>query len=86
MVAYAVRLSIRNSRIIDFKNRTFNQIRDEAQLQYNELIPTHTFMKHLSKATAGAIFSFAVKFILTWTPIVLLLAVVAAVLSPIILL
>ena len=86
MVAYAVRLSIRNSRIIDFKNKTFNQIRDEAQLQYNEPIPAHTFIKHLGKATAGAVSSTTKKIIVTCIPVILVLAVVAAILSPIVLL
>jgi hypothetical protein len=85
-LAYSVRLSIRNSRIVDLKNRTFAQIRDEAQLQYNEPIPAHTFMMHLSKATIGAVSHWPKIIIATCAPIILVLAVVAAILSPIVLL
>ena len=86
IVAYAVRLSIRSSGIIEYKNKTFNQIRDEAQLQYNEPIPTHTFLAWFGTATAGAVFKITKNFIAVFVPLILVLAVIAAILSPIVLL
>lgn len=86
LVAYAVRLSIRSSRLIEYKNRTFNQIRDEAQLQYNEPIPTHTFLAWLGNSLAQALADVMKKVLIVSTPLVLVLAAVAAILSPIVLL
>jgi hypothetical protein len=86
VAAYTVRLSIRSSRLVEYKNRTFTQIREEAQLQYNESIPTHTFLAWIgTQATKETIKITKKVFAFLW-PFLLLLAVLAALLSPIILL
>jgi hypothetical protein len=86
MVAYAIRLSIRSTSLIEYKNKTFNQIRDEAQLQYNEPIPTHTFLAWFGLVISHAIFRRTKNTIAAFAPLILVLAVIAAILSPIILL
>lgn len=86
LMAYAVRLSIRSSHLIDYKNRMFIQIRNDSKLQYNESIPSHTFMRWVGLNFGGALFKSAKNFISVFAPVILLLAVVAAILSPIVVL
>lgn len=86
LVAYAVRLSIRSSRLIEYKNNTLNQIRDEAHLHYNEPIPTRTFLAWFGATTSKAVFKTTTGFISMFAPLILVLAVIAAIVSPIVLL
>ncbi|KAF1962844.1 hypothetical protein CC80DRAFT_98823 [Byssothecium circinans] len=86
VVAYAVRLSIRSSRLIQYKNETFEKIRDEAGLQYSEPIPTRTFLAWAGKTTSHTLLGSLWKSITIFAPFVLVLAIIAAILSPIIML
>lgn len=86
MTAYAVRLSIRSSHLIDYKNRLFVRIRNDTKLQYNESIPTHTFMTWVSFNLGTAIFKSTRNFISVFAPLTILVATTAAILSPIIVL
>ncbi|KAF2635029.1 hypothetical protein P280DRAFT_554076 [Massarina eburnea CBS 473.64] len=86
IVAYAVRLSIRSSRLIHYKNNTFEQIREEAGLQYSEPIPTHTFLTWAGKNSSRKFLRSLWTFLTNFAPLVLILAVVAAILSPIVVL
>ncbi|KAF9691657.1 hypothetical protein EKO04_010436 [Ascochyta lentis] len=86
MVAYAVRLSIRSSHLVEYKNRVFVKIRDDSRLQYNESIPTHTFLSWVSLNFGGAILKGAKNFTSVFAPLILIVAIVAGILSPIVLL
>jgi hypothetical protein len=86
VMAYAVRLSIRSSHLVDYKNRVFVQIRNDSRLQYNESIPTHTFLSWVGLNIGGAFFKSTVNFISVFAPLTLILAMVCALLSPIVLL
>ncbi|KAJ4300999.1 hypothetical protein N0V90_003088 [Kalmusia sp. IMI 367209] len=86
LAAYAVRLSIRSSRILEYKNETLRNIREEADLHYNEPIPTRTFLAWAGTSTSSTLSKFTKSFLVITTPVVLILAVVAAILSPVILL
>jgi hypothetical protein len=46
VLAYAIRLSIRSSSLIEYQNRTFQQIREEADLQSSEPVPTRSFLAY----------------------------------------
>ncbi|KAF2714789.1 hypothetical protein K504DRAFT_10796 [Pleomassaria siparia CBS 279.74] len=86
LVAYTVRLSIRSSRIIEYKNKTFKQIREAAQLQYNDPIPTRIFLIWIGMAMSKSVYKMTRTSIAILTPTVLILAAIAAILSPVILL
>ena len=86
IVAYAIRLSIRSSSLIDTKEYIMNQIREEARLEPSEQIPTRAFVAYISGATKRTLLQITKNFILVFAPLVFGFAVVAAVLSPIVLL
>ncbi|OSS48375.1 hypothetical protein B5807_07812 [Epicoccum nigrum] len=86
VMAYAVRLSIRSSHLVDYKNRVFVQIRNDSRLQYNETIPTHTFLSWVGLNLGGAVFKSTKNFISVFAPLVLIIAMMCALLSPIVLL
>ncbi|KAF1847936.1 uncharacterized protein K460DRAFT_403252 [Cucurbitaria berberidis CBS 394.84] len=86
LVAYAGRLSIRSSRLIEYKSKVLLQIRDKSQIQYNQPIPTHTFLAWVGKAMGGIAIKSMKSFIAVFAPLMLVLAILAAILSPIILL
>jgi hypothetical protein len=85
-IAYAVRLSIRSSRLLEYKNDIFAEIREGADLLYNEPIPTHTFLKWFWATTSSLLGKGIWKSVTVCVPILLVVAVIAAILSPIILL
>ncbi|KAF2624662.1 hypothetical protein BU25DRAFT_423788 [Macroventuria anomochaeta] len=86
LIAYAVRLSIRSSRLIEQKNKMVQKMRDESNLQHNDQIPTHTFLVWASRSISFSIFK-SIKDTVTFiTPFILVFAVLAAILSPIVLL
>jgi len=86
VVAYAVRLSIRSSQLVEYKNKIFLQMRDESNLQYNEAIPTHEFVVWASWTISGQIIKILYAAVWVIGPLVLVLGAVATVLSPIVLL
>jgi hypothetical protein len=86
LVAYAVRLSIRSSRLIEQKNKMIQKMRDESHLQHNDQIPTHTFLMWAGRSIGVSMFKSAKETITSITPFILVFAVLAAILSPIILL
>lgn len=85
-MAYTVRLSIRSSHLIDYKNRVFAQIRYDSRLQYKESIPTHTVLSWVGLHLGGMVYKSTVNFILISAPMILLIALVMAMISPIVLL
>jgi hypothetical protein len=86
VMSYAVRLSIRNARIIDSKDKAFIQIREDSQLQYNEPIPTHKFLVWFGRTTGSAVYSTIKKTIIAFASLVLILMAIGIPLSPIIML
>ncbi|KAJ4369381.1 hypothetical protein N0V86_009213 [Didymella sp. IMI 355093] len=86
LVAYAVRLSIRSSRLIEQKNKLIQKMRDESHLQHNDQIPTHTFLMWAGRSVGHSMFKSAKETITSVTPFILVFAVLAAILSPIVLL
>ncbi|KAF1357261.1 hypothetical protein EJ07DRAFT_181443 [Lizonia empirigonia] len=85
VVAYGVRLSIRSSRLIEYKNKIFLQMRGESELHYNEAIPTHKSIVWASSTMDGQIFKIIHAAVWVVGPLVLILGVFAVVLSPIVL-
>lgn len=86
VIAYAVRLSIRSSRIVAYKTHVLNQVRDESHIPYNQPIPTHTFLVWAGGVMGGNLFKAVQSFFYFFTPIAVVGAIIAAILSPIILL
>ncbi|KAJ4377624.1 hypothetical protein N0V83_000451 [Neocucurbitaria cava] len=86
LVAYVVRLSIRSSRLLEYKSKMLLQIRDDSHIQYNQSIPTHTFLRWVGKAMGGTASKYFKDVFAVCAPLILLLAIFAAILSPIVLL
>jgi hypothetical protein len=86
IVAYLVRLSIRSSHLIEYKDNTIAQIREETGLQHNEPIPTHKFLGWLGFSLGAAISRNTRNFISVFAPLTLGVALLAAILCPILLL
>lgn len=86
IVAYSVRLSIRSSHLIEYKDNTIAQIREETGLQHNEPIPTHKFLGWLGSSLGTAISGNTKNFISIFAPLILSMALLAAILCPIVLL
>jgi hypothetical protein len=85
-IAYAMRLGIRSSRLVDYKTRLLGEIRAEAEVPHNQPIPTRIFMGWLH-ATVGRFLSrTSTKVSVVVFPFLLVGALVAILLSPIILL
>lgn len=86
LIAYIVRLSIRSSRLTEYQRNVLETVRDDADLQYNQPIPTHTFLAWSGKAMGRAAWKGLKGSTTVIGPLVLTLAVIGALLSPIILL
>jgi hypothetical protein len=82
VVAYVVRLSIRSSHLIDFKDNTIAQIREDTGLQQNDSIPTHKFLGWLGSVLGAAISKNTKNFIFVFAPFILAAAILAAILKP----
>jgi hypothetical protein len=92
LVAYAVRLSIRSSRLIAYRTNVLHRIRRDSNIQANQTISTHAFVvwsshalgKILAKTfgTHGPVLSLMGHI----APLLLVLGIVAAVVSPIVIL
>jgi hypothetical protein len=61
-------------------------MREESHLQHNDQIPTHTFLAWAGRSISSAVFKTIKDTITFVTPFILVFAVLAAILSPIILL
>ncbi|KAF2684034.1 hypothetical protein K458DRAFT_431647 [Lentithecium fluviatile CBS 122367] len=79
VLAYIMRLGIRSSRVLACKDKVFNQIRNGAHIQPNEPIPTHTFLAWVGERVVKS----PKKLVITFAPPLFMLAVIAAILSPI---
>ncbi|KAF2995702.1 hypothetical protein E8E13_003855 [Curvularia kusanoi] len=84
LMAYIVRLTIRSSRLIEYKIETMNRIREESYLQHDESVPTHVAMAWFGHAARASISKNLASFVAILAPGVVLLAVLAAIISPII--
>ncbi|KAJ4337867.1 hypothetical protein N0V87_004423 [Didymella glomerata] len=84
--AYVVCLSIRSSRLIEQKNRMVQKMRDESHLQHNDQIPTHTFVLWAGRSIGFSMFKSIKETVSFITPFILVLAFLAVILSPIVLL
>ena len=86
LIAYAVRLSIRSSRLIEQKNKMVQRMRDESHLQHNDTIPTHTFLIWAGRSISLTVLNIVQDTVTFAMPFILVFAFIAAILSPIILL
>ena len=92
LVAYAVRLSIRSSRLIDYRTKVLHRIRKDSNIQANHAISTQAFVvwschgleKIMAKAFGahGPVLSFVGHV----APLILVLGIIAAMVSPIVVL
>lgn len=85
-VVYAIRLSIRSSRILEYKRTTLLKIQDDSHLQYNQPIPTRKVLAWVGKAMGETAWTSTKSAIIIAAPVVVVAAVFAAILSPIVLL
>jgi hypothetical protein len=85
-VAYAMRLGIRSSRLIEYKSKMLLQVRTRSAIPYNQPLPTHTFMFWALTNTGRSLSKWSAKMFEVVAPFLLMAALVAALLSPIVLL
>lgn len=86
LAAYAVRLSIRSARLVDYQTAVSLRLRVDCDLQPNEPIPTHRFIMWGSRTLGKATITLVKKIAFFGTPALLGILLLGAVLSPIILL
>lgn len=85
-IAYAIRLSIRCSQVVRYKQRMMAKVRNDSYLQPSQPIPTRQFVVWASKAIVATTWNSFKGFVVVTTPFVLVSAIVATILSPIVLL
>jgi hypothetical protein len=85
-VAYAMRLGIRSSRLIEYKSRMLLQVRTRSQIPYNQPLPTHIFLAWAFVNTSSSLSKWSAKIFEVVAPFLLMAALVAALFSPIVLL
>jgi hypothetical protein len=85
-IAYAMRLSIRSSRLIDYKTRILDEIRIESHVPHNQPLPTRTVMIWLHTTISRFLSKTSTRVIVVVFPFLLVGALIAALLSPIVLL
>ncbi|KAH3981508.1 hypothetical protein HBH64_143280 [Parastagonospora nodorum] len=86
VLAYAIRLSVRSSSIVDHKNEMLRQLREDSGLQYNQSIPTRIFLAWSTRILGTAAWRSTKKSAKVVAPLLLILAALAALISPIALL
>lgn len=87
LLAYALRLSIRSSRLIEYKSRMLLRFRDDNQhIQHNQSIPTHTFLAWIGNIVGRVLWKSTKSFLSVFAPTILGTALVTILISPIILL
>jgi hypothetical protein len=86
ILAYTVRLSIRSSSLLELKNDTLRQLREETGLQYNQSIPTRIFLAWSTRVLGITAWRSIKKTAKVVIPLLLILASLAALTSPIALL
>ena len=86
IIAYTLRLSIRSSHLVERKARVLVRMREDSRLQYNQSIPTRTFLGWTARAVGGSILKYAWNTIVVVAPLLFMTTIAAAFLSPIILL
>ncbi|KAF2852096.1 hypothetical protein T440DRAFT_517046 [Plenodomus tracheiphilus IPT5] len=85
-VVYAIRLSIRSSRILEYKRTTLLKIKDDSHLQYNQPIPTRIFLAWVGRAMGESTWTSTKSMIVIVAPVIIVAVLFAAILSPIVLL
>lgn len=85
-VAYVVRLTIRSARLVDYKIEITNRIRKESYLQHDESVPTRVAMAWIGNATRASVSKNLTSFVAILAPGIIVLVVLAAIISPIVLL
>ncbi|KZM18969.1 hypothetical protein ST47_g9883 [Ascochyta rabiei] len=84
--AYAVHLSLRGANLIEYKAKVMSNLRAESRLLHKERIQTHVFIARVSSTLYVAIFKRTRETVVVLTPFVIILAAIAALLSPIVVL
>lgn len=84
--AYTVRLSIRSSNLIEYRDALMRQIHEDSGLQPNEKLPTHKFVSWVGVNVGSTLLKNSRNAAAIVTPLVMVLAIVAGLLSPVILL
>ena len=84
--AYTVRLSIRSSNLIEYRDTLMRQIHEDSGLQPNEKLPTHKFIAWVGGNVGSIMLQNSRNTAAVVAPLVLVLSVVAGLLSPIVLL
>lgn len=85
-VAYAMRLSIRSSRLIEYKTQILSQIHAESHVPHNQPIPTRIVLGWLHNTISRFLSGTSTKVFAIVFPFVLVGALIATLLSPIVLL
>jgi hypothetical protein len=86
IAAYAVRLSIRSERLLDYRDNFMRQVHEDSGLRPDEKLPTHKFIAWAGANIGSTMLKNSKNTAAVLAPIVVAMAVIAAVLSPIVLL
>lgn len=84
--AYVVRLSIRSARLIEYRDNFMRQVNEDSGLRPDENLPTHKFLIWAGANIGSTVLKNSKNTAAVLAPLVAALAVIAAVLSPIVLL
>jgi len=85
-IAYAMRLSIRSSRLIAYKAQILGQIHTESHVPHNQPLPTHIVLRWLQTTVSRFLSRISTNAFVAVFPLVLVGALTAVLLSPVILL
>ncbi|KAF3041042.1 hypothetical protein E8E11_006437 [Didymella keratinophila] len=86
IAAYAVRLSIRSERLLEYRDNFMRQVHEDSGLRPDEKLPTHKFVAWAGANIGSTMLKNSKNTAAVLAPIVVAMTVIAAVLSPIVLL
>lgn len=86
IAAYAVRLSIRSERLLEYRDNFMRQVHEDSGLRPDEKLPTHKFIAWAGANIGSTVLKNSKNTAAVLAPIAVAMAVIAAVLSPIVLL
>ncbi|KAF3037530.1 hypothetical protein E8E12_008040 [Didymella heteroderae] len=86
IAAYAVRLSIRSERLLEYRDNFMRQVHEDSGLRPDEKLPTHKFIAWAGANIGSTVLKNSKNTAAVLAPLIVAMAVIAAVLSPIVLL
>lgn len=86
IAAYATRLSIRSARLIEYRDNLMRQVNEDSGLRPDEKLPTHKFLAWAGANIGSIVLKNSKNTAAVLAPLLVAMTVIAAVLSPIVLL